>query len=124
MPEIAKYLQNEGIIYVEGFGEVTYSDVKNTIEFVNNVKNSFNINNILSDHLKVESVPNDVDVFNLGSISVQRLKVFNLALIYPPKLKEYYKLFEKTANRRGGNIKLFKNKDSAQNWLRSLKKTV
>lgn len=124
MPEIAKYLQNEGIIYVEGFGEVTYSDVKNTIEFVNNVKNSFNINNILSDHLKVESVPNEVDVFNLGSISVQRLKEFNLALIYPPKLKEYYKLFEKTANRRGGNIKLFKNKDSAQNWLRSLKKTV
>ena len=124
MPEIAKYLQNEGIIYVEGFGEVTYNDVKNTIEFVNNVKNSFNINNILSDHLKVESVPNEVDVFNLGSISVQRLKEFNLALIYPPKLKEYYKLFEKTANRRGGNIKLFKNKDSAQNWLRSLKKTV
>ena len=124
MPEIVKYWQKEGIIYVEGSGKVTYEDVKKTIEQGINYNLKYKVTNVLSIHNDVESVPEEVDVFNLGSTIGQKLKGFNIAIVYPPGFEEFYNLFANAANIRGGNVKLFKNKETAFSWLNDLKKSL
>ncbi len=113
MPEFVKYWPYEETIYIEGFGKITYHNVKNSLEQVINYRDKYQIINVLSNHLHVESVPDEVDVFNLGSMIGQILKNCFIAIIYPQQFTEYYRLFEKAANTRGGNIKLFTNTHSA-----------
>jgi len=124
MPEIVKYRQDEGIIYVEGSGEITYENVKSTIEQGIKYNHQYNAKNVLSNHINVESVPEEVDVFNLGSELAQKLRGFNIALIHRQKFEEFYSLFANAANARGGNVKLFNNEDTALKWLKSIQEKI
>ncbi len=117
MSEVVRYLKNEALTYVEGFGGLTYHDVKNSIQQGLYINKKYGSTRVLSDHTKVESVPEYVDIFNLGTLIAQLLKGHSIALIYSPEFREDYCLFEKSANARGCNIKLFEDKKPALEWL-------
>lgn len=120
MPEIVTFMPDENLIFVEGFGKVTYEDVKNTFRESYKITKMFTANKTLSDHTKVESVPEYVEVFNLGSMVGQFFQNKKIALIYREEFEEDYRLFERSVNKRGGNLKLFKDRDLALNWLNAM----
>jgi hypothetical protein len=118
MPEKLNYDQEEEIIIVDAYGEVTVADFHNFVQYLSEIIESFNVKGILVDHGKVESLPDFVNIFNMGSQAGQQLDKLKIAFVYPLELEERYNLFRNSGNTRGANIQLFLERDRALNWLK------
>ena len=118
MPETLNYTQEEELIIVDAYGELTVADFHNFAQYLSEITQSYNVKGILIDHRKVELLPEFVNVFNMGSQAGQKLKKLKIAFVYSPHLEEKYNLFSNSGNARGANIQLFLKRDKALEWLK------
>lgn len=66
------------------------------------------------------SIPNNAYGFNIGSDIARLLKGVSIAIVHSWKIEDDIKFLENVAQKRGGDIKVFSNVESAKNWLGTL----
>ncbi len=115
------YEPEEELVYIKYHGKMSYVGAKDTILYLQELSKNNCIRGIISDHSDILSFPGTVDVFNLGSQVSHLLKGIHIATIVRKELMEDYNMYLHTIKKRGGNIRLFDNKDSAVKWLNDLK---
>ncbi len=117
MPVKRKYIPNKQLVYIKGFGDIKYEESLNTIKYLMDLMEGFEVTDVFIDHSEVETIPNMVEAFNLGSLMGHKFRQLKFALIYRSIFQESYSMFKNAGAKRGANIKLFNNKPEALNRI-------
>jgi len=119
MPESVTYLSQENIIKVKSTGNLTKEEVRTSIYAVAKFCKETGAKKVFVDQLDALSFPSNAYGFNLGSDVAHLLKGVNIAIVHSWKVEDDIKFFEKVAQKRGVNMKVFSNVESAKNWLKT-----
>jgi len=117
MPESVTYLSQENLIKVKSTGNLTAEEVRVSIYTVAKFHKDTGAKKVFVDQLDALSFPADAYGFNLGSDVAHLLKGVSIAIVYSHEVRDDIKFFEKVAQKRGGNMKVFSNVESAKSWL-------
>ena len=117
MPEQVTYSSHEHLVKVKSTGNLNAEEVRTSIFTVAKFCKEKGAKTVLVDQLDVLSVPNNAYGFNLGSDVAHLLKGVCIAVVHTEKVEDDIKFFEKVAQKRGGNMKVFSDVKSAKSWL-------
>jgi hypothetical protein len=117
MPESVTYSSHEHLINVKSTGNLTKEEVRVSMCTVAKFCKETGARKVFVDQLDAKSFPDNAFGFNLGSDVAHLLKGVNIALVHSHEVRDDIKFLEKVAQKRGGNIKVFSNVESAKSWL-------
>ena len=117
MPEQVSYSSHEHLVKVKSTGNLTAEEVRTSIYAVAKFCKETGAKKVFVDQLDALSIPNNAYGFNLGSDLAHLLKGVSIAIVHTWKVEDDIRFFEKVAQKRGGNIKVFSDVESAKSWL-------
>lgn len=117
MPESVAYCQSRNVISVKSTGILTAQEIRCSFEKILNIKENIGVDKLLVDQTKVQSIPTNVEAFNLGTSMAYSLKDISIAIIYSDRIKYDLEFIERVTQVRGGNLRLFKDESTALDWL-------
>ena len=117
MPERVTYDSHENLVKVKSTGNLTAEEVRTSILTVAKFCKETGAKKVFVDQLDALSIPSDAYGFNLGSDVAHLLKGVSIAIVHSWKVEDDIKFFEKVAQKRGGNVKVFSDVESAKSWL-------
>ncbi len=117
MPEQVTYSSHEHMVKVKSTGDLTADEVRSSIYAVAKFCKETGAKKVFVNHLDVLSIPSNAYGFNLGSDVAHLLKGVNIAIVHSWKVEDDIRFFEKVAQKRGGNVKVFSDVESAKGWL-------
>lgn len=120
MPEQVSYSSHEHLVKVKSTGNLSPEEVRTSIFAVAKFCKETGAKKVFVDHLDVLSIPNNAYGFNLGSDVAHLFKGISIAIVHTWKLEDDIRFFEKVAQKRGGNVKVFSDVESAKSWLGTL----
>ena len=117
MPERVTYDSHENLVKVKSTGNLTAEEVRTSILTVAKFCKETGAKKVFVDQLDALSFPNNAYGFNLGSDVAHLLKGVSIAIVHSWKVEDEIRFFEKVAQKRGGNMKVFSDVESAKSWL-------
>ena len=117
MPERVSILEDQEIIKIESYGEVSISDLKQSMEEVIKIHQEKGLTRVFIDASKETALPSTYPVFKFGSELAQVLQKLKFAVVTSPKLKDILRFLENVTRNRGAQVRMFESEDAALEWL-------
>ena len=117
MLDIVKYNSEKHIIDVKSVGDLTPQILNQSLSDINNAYNEFKCNKVYVDAYGVTSFLMPASAFNFGAELARLLSECSFAIFTSQNTVKDMAYFEKVANARGGNVKLFLDKVETMAWL-------
>ena len=117
MPEQVTYSSHEHLVKVKSTGNLTVEEVRTSIFTIAKFCIEKGATKVFVDQLEALSFPKNAYGFNLGSDVAHLLKGVSIAIVHTWKVEDDIRFFEKVAQKRGVNMKVFSDVESARNWL-------
>ena len=119
MPETVTVLEDQGIIEVRSFGEVSAEDWQKSVDVVMELVRSRGITKILVDSLSLVSMPKTWMLYEFGNLlaTPHFPPSVRIAAVIQGPLREDLEFIETVATNRGRRMRIFDSMDEATAWL-------
>jgi hypothetical protein len=119
MPETVTVLEDQGIIEVRSFGEVSADDWQKSVDVVMELVRYRGLTKILVDSLDLVSLPKTWTLYEFGNLlaSINFPPSVRIAATIQGPLRDDLKFVETVATNRGRQLKVFGSIDEAIAWL-------
>lgn len=107
--------ERDGYLHISVTGSWDLPGGRRLIDFVARAAREHGVTRVLVDGRSTDSVPSDVDRYDMGRLVASELSGIRLALLYPaPKTN---KLAENVAVNRGAMFRVLDDEEAAVGWL-------
>ena len=120
MPDKVVYNRELGVIEVDSYGVVTRDDISGSIEKIQQIQREQGVNRLLVDTTRQDQIPNSIDILEIFSNYPDDIQTVLLVEGEQATEEDVY-LVETVAVNRGKNIKIYRDREKALEWLLSLK---
>ena len=119
MPETVTVLEDQGIIEVRSFGEVSAEDWQKSVDIVMELVRDRGLTKVLVDSLDLVSIPRTWTLYEFGNLlaAIKFPPSVRIAATIQGPLREDLKFIETVATNRGRQLKVFGSIDEAITWL-------
>jgi len=119
MPETVTVLEDQGIIEVRSFGEVSAEDWQKSVDIVMDLVRTRGMTKVLVDSLTLVSMPKTWTLYEFGNLlaTTKFPQSVRIAAVIQGPLREDLKFIETVATNRGRRMKVFNSIDEATAWL-------
>jgi hypothetical protein len=119
MPETVTVLEDQGIIEVRSFGEVSADDWQKSVDVIMELVLDRGLTKILVDSLDLASIPSTWTLYEFGNLLAASTfpPSVRIAAVIQGPLREDLKFIETVAINRGRQIKVFGSMERATAWL-------
>lgn len=120
MPEVVTVREDQGIIEVQSYGEVSERDLTASRHRVSEIVREKGIKQVLVDARELTSLPRTFALFLFGKSFAEEdvLRTIKLAAVVSEKTTKDMAFIETVARNRGATMRLFRSMDAALAWLR------
>ncbi len=105
------------IIQVDHQGELTKSELMDTLEAVDTINREKGISDVLINAVKLQKLPSITITYNFGSELVSKVMHMKFAIVMQPELREELEFLVNVIQNRGGQVQLFDSEEAALDWL-------
>lgn len=119
MPELVSLSEDKSYIIVKSFGNVEKGNPIESLKEVLKLHDELGINRVLVDVREIENVPKIFDIFSFGeklADSTRKIAI-RFAVLVGNKKTESSVFVETVVLNRGGTLRVFKDNESALEWL-------
>lgn len=118
MPDLLRVDRDHGIVDIRSYGSVSEGDLAASIAKVKEIAADEGINRVLVDTKDQESLPSTGAIFDLISRFPREVAVALVSADQPTAEEIHF--IETVAVNRGISIRVFRERDEAEEWLHSL----